>query len=203
VLSTILSLALAVGLAAVVIVPAQRIAQGNARGDRLARATAEVGSLHPLRLLELVAPGSMGDPYTDYVAGPWVGEPGLGDRPVVYGSYLGASVIVLASFAFGRRRRGPLILGLVAAFLVWTKRDVRTLVQLLISAAARAKVPRSPAARVKINRIPMFQGCPGRRKPLLIGWPLLCKFCAVLLSVRIYRHPCDASRVEFLSVSIQ
>jgi hypothetical protein len=116
VLSAILSLALAAGIAAVVIVPAQRSAQGNARGDRLARATAEVGSLHPLRLLELVAPGSMGDPYTDYVAGPWVGEPGLGDRPVVYGSYLGASVIVLASFAFGRRRRGPLIIGLVAVF---------------------------------------------------------------------------------------
>jgi hypothetical protein len=116
VLSAIFSLALAVGIAAVVIVPAQRIAQGNARGDRLARSAAEVGSLHPMRLLELVAPGSMGDPYTDYVAGSWVGEPGLGDRPVVYGSYLGASVIVLASFAFGRRRRGPLILGLVAAF---------------------------------------------------------------------------------------
>ena len=116
VLSAIFSLALAVGIAAVVIVPAQRIAQGNARGDRLARSAAEVGSLHPMRLLELVAPGSMGDPYTDYVAGPWVGEPGLGDRPVVYGSYLGASVIVLASFAFGRRRRGPLILGLVATF---------------------------------------------------------------------------------------
>jgi hypothetical protein len=113
-LSAILSVGLAVGIAAVAILPAQRIAQGNARGDRLARATAEVGSLHPLRLLELVAPGSMGDPYTDYVAGPWVGERALDHRPIVYGCYLGASVLVLASFAFARRRRGPLILGLVA-----------------------------------------------------------------------------------------
>jgi hypothetical protein len=114
VLSAMLALVLAAGIAAVAIVPAQRIAQGNARGDRLARATAEVGSLHPLRLVELLAPGSMGDPYTDYAAGPWVGERGLASRPIVYGSYLGASVIVLASFAFGRRRRGSLVLGLVA-----------------------------------------------------------------------------------------
>ena len=118
VVSTMLSVALAAGLAAVVIVPAWRIAQGNARGNRLARATAEVGSFHPLRLLELVAPGSMGDPYADYVAGPWVGERGLDGRPIVYGSYLGASAIVLASFAFGRRRRGPLILGMLALFAV-------------------------------------------------------------------------------------
>ena len=117
-LSGMLSLALAAGIAAVAMVPAQRIAAGNARGEQLARATAEVGSLHPLRLLELVAPGSMGDPYTDYVAGPWVGERALYHRPVVYGCYLGASVLVLASFAFGRRRRGPLILGLVALFAV-------------------------------------------------------------------------------------
>ena len=117
-LSAMLSLALATGIAAVAIVPAHRIAAGNARGEQLARATAEVGSLHPLRLLELVAPGSMGDPYADYVAGPWVGERALDDRPVVYGCYLGASVLVLASFAFGRRRRGPLILGLIALFAV-------------------------------------------------------------------------------------
>jgi hypothetical protein len=115
-LFAILSVALAAGIAAVAIIPAQRIAQGNARGDRLARGAAEVGSLHPLRLLELVAPGSMGDPYTDYAAGPWVGERALDHRPIIYGCYLGASVLVLASFAFGRRRPGPMILGLVALF---------------------------------------------------------------------------------------
>jgi hypothetical protein len=113
-LSATLSVVLAAGIASVTIVPAQRIAQGNARGYRLQRATAEVGSLHPLQLLELVAPGSMGDPYSDYVAGPWVGESALDDRPIVYGCYIGASVLVLASFAFGRRRRAPLILGCVA-----------------------------------------------------------------------------------------
>jgi len=110
VLSAMLSLVLAAGIAAVVIVPVQRIAHGNARADRLARTAAEVGSFHPMRLLELVAPGSMGDPYTDYVAGPWVGEKDLDQRPLIYGCYLGASAIVLAGFAFGRRRRGPLIL---------------------------------------------------------------------------------------------
>ena len=116
VLSAMLSVALAAGIAAVVIVPAQRLAQGNARAGLLARATAEVGSFHPARILELVTPGAMGDPYTDYVAGPWVGEKGLDGKPVVYGSYLGASAIVLASFAFGRRRRGPLILASLALF---------------------------------------------------------------------------------------
>ena len=110
----LLSVVLAMGIAAVTILPAQRLAQGNARGNRLARATAEVGSFHPLRILELVAPGSMGDPYTDYVAGPWVGEKGLDGRPIVYGCYLGASAMVLAGFAFGRRRRGPLVLGSLA-----------------------------------------------------------------------------------------
>ena len=115
-LSAMLSLVLAAGIAAVVVVPAQRIAHGNARGDWLARTAAEVGSFHPMRLLELVAPGSMGDPYTDYVAGPWVGEKDLDQRPLIYGCYLGASAIVLAGFAFGRRRRAPLILGILALF---------------------------------------------------------------------------------------
>jgi hypothetical protein len=116
VLSATLSVALAAGIATVVIIPAQRIAQGNARAGRLARAVAEVGSFHPARILELVAPGAMGDPYADYVAGPWVGEKRLDGRPVVYGCYLGASAIVLASFAFGRRRRGPLILASLGLF---------------------------------------------------------------------------------------
>ena len=115
-LSAMLSLVLAAGIAAAAIVPAQRIVPSTTRGSALARATAEVGSLHPLRLLELAAPGSMGDPYTDYVASPWVGERGLDHRPIVYGCYLGASVIVLAGLGFGRRRRGPLILALIALF---------------------------------------------------------------------------------------
>jgi len=94
----ILSLALAAGIAAVVIVPAHRIAQGNARGDRLARATAEVGSLHPC-----VCWSWCPDPwrsYTDYVAGPWVGEPdsAIGASSTIVSS---ASVIALASFVFG------------------------------------------------------------------------------------------------------
>ncbi|MGB8298885.1 MAG: YfhO family protein [Polyangia bacterium] len=112
--SATLSLVLAAGIAAVALVPAHRIAQGNARGNRLSRSIAEVGSFHPLRLLELVAPGSMGDPYADYVAAPWVGEKDLDHRPLGYGCYLGASVMVLASLAFGRRRLAPLILGMIA-----------------------------------------------------------------------------------------
>jgi hypothetical protein len=66
-------------------------------------------------MAEMIAPGAMGDPYTDYVGGPWVGEPGLGDRGLLYGCYLGASVAALALLAFGRGRRLAATLGITAA----------------------------------------------------------------------------------------
>lgn len=107
--------ALAGAIAAVVLVPAQRSARSTARTTPLVRATAEVGSFHPWRMAEMIAPGAMGDPYTDYVGGPWVGEPGLGDRGLLYGCYLGASVAALALLAFGRGRRLAATLGITAA----------------------------------------------------------------------------------------
>jgi hypothetical protein len=60
----------------------------------------------------------MGDPYTDYPAGPWVGEPVLGDRPLLYGAYLGCSVLALALLALGRQRRLETVLGATAVFFL-------------------------------------------------------------------------------------
>jgi hypothetical protein len=106
---------LAAGLSAAVLLPLKHTVQVTARTAPLARNIAEVGSFHPWRLAEMIAPGAMGDPYTTYVAGPWVGEPGLGQRPLLYGCYLGSSVLVLALMAFGRKRRLAGVLGVLAA----------------------------------------------------------------------------------------
>ncbi len=105
---------LATTLAAAALLPAIRAVRATDRTHPLARAIAEVGSLHPWRLAEMIAPGAMGDPYTNYPAGPWVGEPGLGQRPLLYGCYLGSSVLVLALMAFGRKRKLAATLGVVA-----------------------------------------------------------------------------------------
>jgi hypothetical protein len=101
-------------LAAAVLVPARAAVEGTARTKPLAREVAEVGSFHPWRLAEMIAPGAMGDPYADYPAGPWVGEPGLGERPLLYGCYLGSSVAALALLAFGRKRKLAVVLGITA-----------------------------------------------------------------------------------------
>jgi hypothetical protein len=100
-----LALLLAAGSAAVVLVPVKQAAETTARRAPLSRSEAEVGSLHPWRLAEMVAPGAFGDPYAAYPAGAWVGEPALGQRPLLYGAYVGSSVLALAALALGRRRR--------------------------------------------------------------------------------------------------
>jgi hypothetical protein len=109
---------LAAALASVVLYPAQQAAQGTDRTSALPRQVAEVGSLHPWRVVELLAQGAMGDPYTSYPAGPWVGEPGLGDRPLLYGVYAGCGVLALALLALGRRRRLAAVLAATAGFFL-------------------------------------------------------------------------------------
>jgi hypothetical protein len=104
-----LAVALAVVLAAVDILPARAVMAGSPRASAMALSDAETSSLHPLRVLEFVAPGSMGDVYGDYPAARIVGEPRLDGLPLSYSVYLGASVLGLALMAL--RRRG-LVLGL-------------------------------------------------------------------------------------------
>jgi len=108
------SAVLAASLAAVVLLPLKHSMAATARTAPLLRGLAEVGSFHPWRLAEMIAPGAMGDPYTVYPAGAWVGDPGLGDRPLLYGCYLGSSVLVLALLAFGRKRKLATALGALA-----------------------------------------------------------------------------------------
>jgi hypothetical protein len=136
---------LASALAAVMLLPVKHAAQASDRATPLARETAEVGSFHPWRLAEMIAPGAMGDPYAAYPAGSWVGERELGDRPLLYGCYLGSSVLLLALMAFGRGRRLANTLGVVAvlALLVALGRHtgVHALVRVLIPPLAYMRGP--------------------------------------------------------------
>ncbi len=100
---------LAFGIGAVVLVPARAVMAGSPRATTLVRADAEASSLHPLRVIEFVAPGCMGDVYGDYPASRVVGEPILDGLPLSYSVYLGASVLGLVLLALCRR---VLVLGL-------------------------------------------------------------------------------------------
>jgi hypothetical protein len=102
-LAHVLAVGLAMGVAAVTIVPARAAMASSARATALARADAEVSSLHPLRIVEFAAPGCMGDVYGDYPGAPVVGEPRLDGLPLSYSVYMGASVLALALMAFRRR----------------------------------------------------------------------------------------------------
>ena len=108
-----LSLVLAFGAGAVVILPARMLLGSTERSAPLASEMAERCSLHPLRLVEFVAPLSMGDAYGDYPAASIVGEAKLDGLPLSYSVYLGASVLALALAALGRGRRLALGLGAV------------------------------------------------------------------------------------------
>jgi hypothetical protein len=107
---------LAVGVSAAVLLPARALLGSTERAASLPRDLAELCSLHPLRLIELVAPQAMGDAYTLYPAASVVGESRLDGLPLSYSVYFGASVVALALAAFGRGRRLALALGACAGF---------------------------------------------------------------------------------------
>jgi hypothetical protein len=104
---------LAFGAGSAVIVPARLLSGSTARSATLTREVAEHCSLHPLRLVEFVAPQSMGDAYGHYPAAPIVGEPTIDGLPLSYSMYMGASVVALLLAALGRRRRLALALALL------------------------------------------------------------------------------------------
>jgi hypothetical protein len=111
-----LAVFLAFGVGAVVIVPARMLLGSTERAAPLDHAIAESCSLHPLRLVEFVAPQSMGDAYGEYPAASIVGESRLDGLPLSYSMYMGASVIALAMAAFGRGRHRATLLGVLAGF---------------------------------------------------------------------------------------
>jgi hypothetical protein len=107
----VLAPALAAGVAAVTLVPANALKGATERGTPLSRADAEGCSLHPARLVEFVAPDSMGNSEGFQPAAQWIGEPGLEHIPLSHSLYFGASVVALALAAFGRRRYLASVLG--------------------------------------------------------------------------------------------
>ena len=109
-----LSLVLAAGVGAIVVQPARAVMASTARAAPLAKAEAEMCSLHPLRLIEFLAPGSMGDAYGEYPAARWIGEPHLDGLPLSYSMYMGASVLALVLAAFRRRQGFVVALAAVA-----------------------------------------------------------------------------------------
>ena len=114
---------IAVLIAAVSWLPSVRMLGSTERAQEFSREAAELYSHHPLRLLEMVAPGALGDPTGTYPAGSIVGEPGAAGAPLFFSSYLG--VVALAFVLFGlRRRRLPGVLAasaLLALFVAFGK----------------------------------------------------------------------------------
>jgi len=107
---------LAGGVSAAALGPAVALMSGSDRAAPLARAEAEIHSLHPLRLIEFAAPGCMGDAYGEYPASHWVGESKADGLPLSYGVYMGASVLALALAAFRRGRTSALALAGIGGF---------------------------------------------------------------------------------------
>lgn len=95
---------LGTSIGAVVLIPAKISIAQTERRQMLTRELAEVCSFHPLRLLEMVLPGSMGDPDGAYPAFHTIGDRGLDGGPLTYGVYLGISVFALAMIGLNRRR---------------------------------------------------------------------------------------------------
>ena len=112
-LPIVAALGLGLGLGAITVLPARTLAASTQRAQPLSRALAETCSLHPLRLVEMLVPGAMGDAYEDYPAAAIVGEPLVDGLPLSFSVYMGAASLSLALAAFGRgrQRRGAMLLG--------------------------------------------------------------------------------------------
>jgi len=114
---------LAVVVAAVSWLPPLRMLESTERAQAFSREAAELYSHHPLRMLEMVAPGALGDPTGAYPAGQWVGEPGAAGAPLFFSSYLGVLSLALALFGLRKRRLHLVLLGsaLLALFVAFGK----------------------------------------------------------------------------------
>lgn len=93
-----------------VVLPANAVLQDTERSQPLPRAAAETFSLHPLRLVELVAPEALGNPDAHYPGARIVGEEST-TWPYLLSVYLGAATMVLVLVAFRRRGRAASVIG--------------------------------------------------------------------------------------------
>jgi len=111
----------AMAIAAITWVPPLLMLKSTERARPFDRATAGAYSHHPLRIIEMVAPGALGDPTGEYPAGEWIGEPAAAGAPLFFSSYLGIATLGLALLGL-RRRRLPLVLAgaaLLALFVAF------------------------------------------------------------------------------------
>jgi hypothetical protein len=177
-----LAIGLGLGVGAVVIAPARAVMAGSPRAAPLERADAEVSSLHPLRLVEMVAPKSMGDVYGDYPAARVVGEPRLDGLPLSYSVYLGASVLALALLALRRRAlvvgiAGVTVLALLVAMGKYL--PLHALVRTLVPPLAYMRFPEkyltlvvvgvALLAGLGVQRLLSTERAPWRRTAILLG----------------------------------
>jgi hypothetical protein len=96
---------LALLLASPALLPAWSVIGLSERAGGIAADRAELWSLHPVRLLEFVAPGALGNVNhaREYPGAAFVADPGLGFTPWALSLYAGMAALLLAPLA-GRRR---------------------------------------------------------------------------------------------------
>jgi hypothetical protein len=116
---------IALAIAAVAWLPPLLMVGTTDRARSFDRVSAEIYSHHPLRILEMVAPGALGSPMDAYPAGQWIGEPTAGGAPLLFSSYLGVATLGLVLLGLRRRRlqlvlSGAALLALVLAFGKYT-----------------------------------------------------------------------------------
>lgn len=104
-LSLIAGWACALLVAAIVVIPARAVLSQSPRAKGVGALEAERYSLHPLRVIEFVAPESFGLPVVDYPGGKYVGEEAIDGLPLAFSVYFGAGAFALALMALGQRRR--------------------------------------------------------------------------------------------------
>jgi Bacterial membrane protein YfhO len=80
---------------------------GTARKTKLLRETAESWSFHPLRFIEMVAPGSMGQPFGDQPGALYIGD--NQNQFLAETVYLGISVVMLVLVGLGEQRYRRLV----------------------------------------------------------------------------------------------
>jgi hypothetical protein len=154
--------ALSMGIASIVIVPARADLAETGRAKGVPIEHAERYSLHPLRMIEVVAPQAMGAPTADYPGGKIVGEASIDGMPLSPSVYLGAVVVFFAAFALGRGRNAALLL---LAFLLFA----------LVLSAGRHTPIHGVWRRVMLPFL--YMRYPEKYAVMVFGWA--CLLCSI------------------------
>ncbi|HEY8925275.1 MAG TPA: hypothetical protein VIU64_12895, partial [Polyangia bacterium] len=178
------ALVLGASLGAVTVLPARAAVGSTQRGRPLPRVLAESCSVHPLRLVEMLVPGALGDALEDYPAADVVGEPMVDGLPLAFSVYVGASVLALVLAAFGRSQRLALRLAILAALVLLVALGKHTPVHQIL----RTVVP--PLAYMRY---------PEKYLVLFVPWVSLL---AGLGTARILETPAHAKRSAWVLLAL-